>query len=114
MKNEGGHFISEVGVHVELESGAHFKLELDGQYHWNLQISHNRYWIQDNLYQYQSLFTEIIQDKHLVYFYSPCHLDFHWETHHNPYHADLYFYYKATKDSAYLLFETFNSSKKNY
>ncbi len=32
MKNGGGHFAPELG--------AHFKLELGGQYHWNLHL-HN-------------------------------------------------------------------------
>ncbi|MDI6051359.1 hypothetical protein QLS31_16155 [Flavobacterium sp. XS2P24] len=31
--------ITGIRCHFELESGAHFKLELGGQYHWNLQTT---------------------------------------------------------------------------
>ncbi|MFV8369504.1 hypothetical protein [Flavobacterium sp. LB2R40] len=77
-------------------------------------ISHNRSWIQKNLYQFQSFFTTIIQDKYLIYSSSPYHPVLHWELPHNPYHADLYFYYKPTKDVALQFFTIANNPKGNY
>lgn len=77
-------------------------------------ICHNRYWIQNNLYQHQSFFANIIQDKYLIYSSGPYHPELHWEVPHNPYHADLYFYYKPTKDSALQFFAIANNAKENY
>lgn len=89
------------------------KSKMEGKYDFVL-LSHNRYWIQKNLYQNQSFFTNIIQEKYLIYSSSPYHPEFHWEVPHNPYHADLYFYYKSTKNSAFQFFEIFNNPKENY
>ena len=89
------------------------KSKIEGEYDFVL-LSHNRYWIQKNLYQNQSFFTNIIQEKSLIYSSSPYHPEFHWEVPHNPYHADLYFYYKSTKNSAFQFFEIFNNPKENY
>ncbi|MDQ6528928.1 hypothetical protein [Flavobacterium sp. LHD-85] len=77
-------------------------------------ISHNRYWIQNNLYGCQSFFAKIIQDNNLIYSSSAYHPDFHWEVPHNPYHGDLYFFYKSTKESALQFFEIANNTKENY
>jgi hypothetical protein len=77
-------------------------------------ISHNRYWIQTNLYQHQSFFTSIIQGKYLIHSSSSYHPEFHWEIPHNPYHADLYFYFKPTKDIALQFFTIVNNTKENY
>lgn len=89
------------------------KSKMEGKYDFVL-LSHNRYWIQKNLYQNQSFFTNIIQERSLTYSSSPYHPEFHWEVSHNPYHADLYFYYKSTKNSAFQFFEIFNNPKENY
>lgn len=89
------------------------KSKMDGKYDFVL-ISHNRSWIQNNLYQYQSFFANIIQDKYLIYSSSPYHPEFHWEVPHNPYHADLYFYYTPTKDIALQFFTIANNAKENY
>lgn len=89
------------------------KSKMEGKYDFVL-LSHNRYWIQKNLYQNQSFFTNIIQEKSLIYSSSPYHPEFHWEVPYNPYHADLYFYYKSTKNSAFQFFEIFNNPKENY
>ena len=77
-------------------------------------ISHNRYWIQTNLYQHQSFFSSIIQDKYLIYSSSKYLPEFHWEIPHNPYHADLYFYYKPVKDIALQFFAIATTTKENY
>jgi len=58
-------------------------------------ISHERYWIQKNLFQYQQFFFTIVQHKNLVYASSDCHPEFHWLKPHEPYHGDLYLHYSA-------------------
>ncbi|MBC7847758.1 MAG: hypothetical protein H7Y10_14860 [Flavobacterium sp.] len=65
-----------------------------------VMLCHSRNWIQANLYQYQSFFAGIIQDKYQIYASSPYHPDLHWEVPHNPYHADLYLYYTSAKNTA--------------
>ena len=77
-------------------------------------ISHNRNWIQTNLYQHQSFFANIIQGKYLAYSSSKYLPEFHWEKPHSPYHADLYFYYKPTKEIALQFFTIVNNTKENY
>lgn len=70
-----------------------------GQYRIML-ISHSRYWIQKHLFVYQPFFARIIQTPNLVYASDGCHPALHWEVPHQPYHADLYFYYRATNQAA--------------
>ena len=77
-------------------------------------LSHSRYWIQTNLYQHQSFFSKIIQGKYLKYSSNEYLPEFHWEVPHNPYHADLHFYYKPTKDIALQFFTIVNDTKENY
>lgn len=77
-------------------------------------IAHSRHWIQENLYEHQSFFAAIMQDKNLIYSSSPYHPELHWEVPHSPYHADLYFYYKPAKDSAFQFFTMANNAKENY
>lgn len=89
------------------------KSKMEGKYDFVL-LSHNRCWIQNNLYQNQSFFTNIIQKKYLVYSSSPYHPEFHWEVPHNPCHADLYFHYKSSKNSAFQFLEIGNNPKGNY
>lgn len=77
-------------------------------------ISHSRYWIQSNLYGYQSFFAKIIQNNNLIYSSSTFHPEFHWENHHNPYHADLHFFYKSTKESAIQFSSIVSNANENY
>lgn len=77
-------------------------------------LSHSRYWIQTNLYQHQSFFSKIIQGKYLTYSSNEYLPEFHWEVPHNPYHADLHFHYKPTKDIALQFFTIVNDTKENY
>ena len=77
-------------------------------------IGHSRCWIQENLYQHQHFFANVMQEHYLVYSSSPYHPELHWEVPHNPYHADLYLHYKSTKESALQFFEIVNSPKGNY
>lgn len=85
-----------------------------GEKHDFVLLSHSRYWIQTNLYQNQSFFSSIIQGKYLIHSSSNYHPEFHWEIPHNPYHADLHFYYKPTKDIALQFFAIVNNTKENY
>lgn len=77
-------------------------------------LSHSRYWIQNNLYQYQSFFFKIIKESNLIYSSSQYLPEFHWEMPQNPYHADLYFYYKSTKKSASQYFAIAKNEEENY
>jgi hypothetical protein len=75
------------------------KSKTGGEYDFVL-LCHSRNWIQENLFKYQGFFAGIIQDKYRIYASSQYHPDLHWEVPHNPYHADLYFYYTSAKNSA--------------
>lgn len=85
-----------------------------GTKHDFVLLSHSRYWIQTNLYQNQSFFSNIIQSKSPIYSSSKYLPEFHWGSPHNPYHADLHFYYKPTKDIAFQFFAIVNNTKENY
>jgi hypothetical protein len=89
------------------------KSKIDGKYDFVL-LSHSRDWIQTNLYQNQSFFSKIIQSKYLTYSSSKYLPELHWEIPHNPYHADLHFYYTPTKDIALQFFTIANETKENY
>ncbi|REH00996.1 hypothetical protein [Flavobacterium aquicola] len=89
------------------------KSKMEGKYDFVL-ISHNRSWIQNSLYQHQSFFSKIIQNKYLIYSSSEYLPEFHWEIPHNPSHADLHFYYKPAKDTAMQFFKIVEGIKENY
>ena len=88
------------------------KSKTGGKYDFVL-LCHSRNWIQDNLYQFQRFFSGILQDKYLIYSSSPYHPELHWEVPHNPYHADLYFYYESTKNSALQFFAIAGNGNEN-
>jgi hypothetical protein len=88
------------------------KSRTGGNYDFVL-ISHNRSWMQKNLYQFQSFFASIIQDKNLIYASSPYHPELHWEVPHDPYHADLYFYYMSARNSALQFFAIARNESEN-
>lgn len=75
------------------------KNKVGGNYNFVL-LSHSRYWIQHNLFDYQSFFSKIIHDDYLIYSSSEYHPSFHWESPHQPYHGDLHIFYKSVKESA--------------
>lgn len=102
------------GTNEKLRLITHYLKSKIADNHEVVMISHSRKWIQENLYQFQSFFTAIIQNKYLIYSSSPYHPELHWELPHNPYHADLYFYYKPTKDVALQFFTIANNPKENY
>jgi hypothetical protein len=89
------------------------KSKIGGKYDFVL-LCHSRSWMQNNLYQFQSFFTAIIQDKYLIHSSSQYLPELHWEVPHNPYHADLYFYYMSAKNSALQFFEIARNGNENH
>jgi hypothetical protein len=89
------------------------KSKIGGKYDFVL-ISHSRNWIQNNLYQYQRFFANIIQCNYHVYSSSNYQPEFHWEVPHHPYHADLYFYYTPTTAIALQFLEIARNGNENY
>lgn len=79
-----------------------------------LLLSHDRYWIQTNLYQYQNFFAHILQEKHLIHSSHQYHPEFHWGNPHNPYHSDLFIYYKVVNDSASQFYKVIEGEHQNY
>lgn len=79
-----------------------------------MQLGHDRYWIQKNLYQYQQFFAEMVQEQQLVYSSSPYHPDFHWEVPHHPYHGDLHYYGKAARDAGLQFSRIAQHTDRNY
>jgi len=85
-----------------------------GEGHEFVVISHDRYWIQSNLYASQQFFSTIMQNRFLVYASHAHHPELHWEVPHEPYHADLYFYYRPAKDSASQFMAIAGNATENY
>lgn len=77
-------------------------------------ISHSRYWIQNNLFEYQSFFSKIIQDDYLIYSSGEYHPVFHWESPHKPYHGDLHIFYKSVKQIAVQFSATAKNANESY
>lgn len=77
-------------------------------------ISHSRYWIQNNLYEYQNFFEKIIKEYFLIYSSNVHHPDFHWESPHRPYHGDIDFFYKWTEQSFRQFSIIANNADANY
>lgn len=89
------------------------KNKVRGNYDFAL-ISHSRYWIQDNLFDYQSFFSKIIHDDYLIYSSGEYHPVFHWEVPHKPYHGDLHIFYKSVKESALQFSATAKNADERY
>lgn len=85
-----------------------------GHGHEFVVISHDRCWIQSNLYACQQFFATIMQNRFLSYASHAYHPELHWESPHEPYHADLYFYYRPAKDSALQFKAIADSASENY
>ncbi|KAF2342268.1 hypothetical protein [Flavobacterium tistrianum] len=77
-------------------------------------ISHSRYWIQNNLYEYQNFFQKIIKEEFLIYSSNMNHPDFHWESPHRPYHGDIDFFYRWTEQSFRQFSMIANNADGNY
>lgn len=79
-----------------------------------LLVGHDRYWIQKNLYQYQSFFVFIMQAKHLVYVSDQYHPELHWQMPDHPQHNDLHFHYKSTLESSLQFYKLIDGEEENY
>ncbi len=77
-------------------------------------ISHDRYWIQKNLYFYQSFFVDAIQSKNKIYQSHPFHPEPHWEYPHTSTYADLDYYFKATTKFSEQFLALAEDEKENY
>ena len=77
-------------------------------------ISHSRYWIQNNLYEYQSFFEKIIKENYLIYSSNEYHPEFHWEEPHKPYYGDLHLFYKSVEKCAEQFSATAHNNEENY
>lgn len=94
-------------INQSLKSNVEGKIEF-------VLISHSRSWIQTNIYKHQSFFTRNLQQEFLLYSSDENHPAFHWEVPHVPYHSDLYFYYRSTKDVAMQFSSIVNNSTTNF
>ena len=79
-----------------------------------VMISHSRYWIQNNLYEYQSFFEKIIKENYLIYSSNEFHPEFHWEEPHKPYYGDLHIFYKSAEKCAEQFSATAHNNEENY
>lgn len=104
---------SNVGTNKLQSMTQSLKSHLGERYQFVL-ISHDRYWIQKNLYQHQNFFCFIMQKCHLVYSSTGYHAELHWETDHNPYHANLSLHYQSTKDAAEQFIKIANDPDENF
>ncbi|WP_326981063.1 hypothetical protein VUJ46_12325 [Chryseobacterium sp. MYb264] len=77
-------------------------------------ISHDRYWIQKNLYFYQSFFANVIQSKNKIYQSHPFHPEPHWEYPHTPNYSDLDYYFEATMKFSKQFLALAEDEKGNY
>jgi hypothetical protein len=77
-------------------------------------ISHDRCWIQKNLYFYQSFFANVIQSKNKIYQSHPFHPEPHWEYPHTPIYADLDYYFEATTKFSEQFLALAEDEKENY
>lgn len=77
-------------------------------------ISHDRYWIQKNLYFYQSFFVDVIQSKNKIYQSHPFHPEPHWEYPHTQTCDDLDYYFEATTKFSEKFLALAEDEKENY
>ncbi|MBD3906347.1 hypothetical protein NAL32_16805 [Chryseobacterium sp. Ch-15] len=76
-------------------------------------ISHDRNWIQQNLFKYQNFFATIIQGKNRIYTSSPYHPEPHWEFPHHL-NQDLECYYKSAKGNGLQFLNMIANENENH
>lgn len=111
------YYLLLIGLNVnneKIKAITHSLTSIFGKEYKFLLIGHNRYWIQKNLYQYQSFFVFIMQGKNLVYSSDQHHPEPHWEMPHHPQHSDLYFQYKSTLQSSLQFYKLIDGEQENY
>lgn len=111
------YYLLLIGLNVnneKIKAITHSLKSIFGKEYKFLLVGHDRYWIQKNLYQYQSFFVFIMQRKHLVYSSDQHHPEPHWEMPHQPQHSDLYFHYKSTLQSSLQFYKLIDGEQENY
>jgi hypothetical protein len=111
------YYLLLIGLNVnneKIKSITHSLTSIFGNKYRFLLVGHDRYWIQKNLYQYQSFFVFIMQAKHLVYVSDQYHPEPHWEMPHHPQHNDLHFHYKSTLESSLQFYKLIDGTEENY
>ncbi|KYH04075.1 hypothetical protein A1704_20140 [Chryseobacterium cucumeris] len=111
------YYLLLIGLNVnneKIKSITHSLTSLFGTQYKFLLVGHDRYWIQKNLYQYQSFFVFIMQAKHLVFSSDEYHPEPHWQMPHHPQHNDLHFHYKSTLESSLQFYKLIHGEEKNY
>lgn len=111
------YYLLLIGLNVnneKIKAITHSLTSIFGKEYKFLLVGHDRYWIQKNLYQYQSFFVFIMQGKHLVYSSDKYHPEPHWEMPHQPQQSDLYFHYKTTLQSSLQFYKLIDGEQENY
>lgn len=111
------YYLLLIGLNVnneKIKAITHSLTSIFGNEYKFLLVGHDRYWIQKNLYQYQSFFVFIMQAKHLVYSSDEYHPEPHWEMPHQPQHSDLYFHYKSALQSSLQFYKLMDGEQENY
>lgn len=111
------YYLLLIGLNVnneKIKSITHSLTSIFGNKYRFLLVGHDRYWIQKNLYQYQSFFVFIMQAKHLVYVSNQYHPEPHWQMPHHPQHNDLHFHYKSTLESSLQFYKLIDGKEENY
>ncbi|MGU3377360.1 hypothetical protein [Chryseobacterium sp. M5A1_1a] len=111
------YYLLLIGLNVnneKIKSITHSLTSIFGTQYRFLLVGHDRYWIQKNLYQYQSFFVFIMQAKHLVFSSDEYHPEPHWQMPHHPQHNDLHFHYKSTLESSLQFYKLIDGEEENY
>ena len=111
------YYLLLIGLNVnneKIKSITHSLTSIFGNKYRFLLVGHDRYWIQKNLYQYQSFFVFIMQAKHLVFSSDEYHPEPHWQMPHHPQHNDLHFHYKSTLESSLQFYKLIDGEEENY
>ncbi len=111
------YYLLLIGLNVnneKIKAITHSLASIFGKEYKFLLVGHDRYWIQKNLYQYQSFFVFIMQGKHLAYSSDEYHPEPHWQLPYHPQHSDLYFHYKSALQSSLQFYKLIDGEQENY
>ncbi|AZA77795.1 hypothetical protein EG359_10300 [Chryseobacterium joostei] len=111
------YYLLLIGLNVnneKVKAITHSLTSIFGKEYKFLLVGHDRYWIQKNLYQYQSFFVFIMQGKNLVFTSDQNHPEPHWEMPNQPQHSDLYFHYKSALQSSLQFYKLIDGEQENY
>lgn len=111
------YYLLLIGLNVnneKIKAITHSLTSIFGKEYKFLLVGHDRYWIQKNLYQYQSFFVFIMQGKHLAYSSDEYYPEPHWQMPYRPQHSDLYFHYKSALQSSLQFYKLIDGEQENY